>query len=92
MVRLSTAGSDRRDVFSLSIFCCRNRMTACKKSTPCAATLSANHLSRFRYSRREAKAATSKAKVNGWTSKRGSKIFKSWATSRIRVMLRLFSS
>ena len=75
IVRGSTGGSETLTAFSLSILSSRNEMTECRKSAPCAVTLSANHLSRLRYSRREARAATSNANLKGRTSNNASKIY-----------------
>lgn len=70
MVRDSDAAS-----CALLTLISRNSMIERRNSTPCWFTLSASHLSRLRYSRREANAATSKAKVKGRTSSNASKIY-----------------
>ena len=75
MVRPSTAGSDTLDTFSLSILISKKWIIARRNSAPWVVTLSASHLSRFKYSRREASAATSRANVKGRESKRFSRIY-----------------
>lgn len=74
-MRPSTAGSDILDTFSLSILTSKKLIIERRNSAPWAVTLSASHLSRFKYSRREASAATSRAKVKGRESKRFSRIY-----------------
>lgn len=74
IVRPPIGGSANLQAFSLSIFWRKNSMTECKNSSPYEVTLSASHLSRFKYSRRDARAATSSAKVNGRTSNNESRI------------------
>lgn len=75
MVCESTEGSVIRANFSASIFESKKAITPWRKSAPCAVTLSVSHLSRFKYSRRDARAATSRAKAKGRLSKRWSKIY-----------------
>lgn len=70
----SSGGSDIRADFSLEAFSSRKLITDRRKSAPWLEMLSASHLSRLRYSLRDARAATSSAKVNGRTSNNASRI------------------
>ena len=74
-MRPSTAGSDILETFSLSILISKKWIIERRNSAPWAVTLSASHLSRFKYSRREASAATSRANVKGRESRRFSRIY-----------------